>query len=397
MGDGRRLEFAVASGPAGSAAVERDALSEYALWRTNPEGYQTPKARMVQVQRRGDRAAVRLDESTLEAFTAYCQDLVNRDQMSAGHLDSTLGPYLIAWMRALGFRDLHTLTLDDLQAALRRPDFKTARHKRIVALKRFTKWAREEKPAPKLRRQDDPTLDLKVPPVVAEKARRRKGYTVKQVEDFYPFVASQAARDMIRLRAFGNGMHDTEIDRLARGKGVLERVNDPSGIAGTITFDQKKKGETHVISLDAAAFAAAERLQARGKALSNTAYHAELKKAAIRQHGCVGVSQPVVRRKGGVDKRTGRDRTGEANSKIVPCPKCFRMQPNELRHSFATWATTIGEEVKPVGRKGVALDKVAERMGHKSKRTTSGFYVDNHVPDMIRVPVTLTHPEDPTP
>jgi integrase len=152
------------------------------------------------------------------------------------------------------------------------------------------------------------------------------------------------------------GMHNSEIERLASGRGELRVINDPSGIAGTARF-LHKNGRVHIISLDAQALAAGQRLQARGSAPS---------------------------------RNTVRESIGYASARIGQQP----LNPGELRHSFATWAKNEGTVVKAT-QGGVPLDVVAAVLGHQSTRTTSKFYDGTEVPPMITVPLKLHHPQDP--
>lgn len=197
---------------------------------------------------------------------------------------------------------------------------------------------------------------------------RAKGYPIKLVEQVYARVANQRVRDVLLLRAT-LGMHDTEIRRLSQGKAALRRVSDPGGIEGTIAFQHLKKGKPHVVSCDARTFAAAERLLAGRAVVERKTVSKAIKAAAAAL--AKGMPQTY---------------------KTPPV-----VHPSELRHSFATWATTVGEEVWPANQRGVDLAKVAENMGHLGKRTTSFFYVGDRVPMMIRLPIKLHHPEDPVP
>jgi integrase len=375
VGGGARVEFAL------DVSTEQDALVELALFRRDPAGYQTSKRRAAAAQREAT-GEVRLDGPTIGAFVEHCFARVRKGDLTGDYVRQTLAPYLAAWGRALRARDLRQVTLEDLQAALR--GWKTAQHKRVVALKAFTSWAREEKPAPKLRRQDDPTIDLKTPAIIPAKSVEAKGYPMVTVERVYAELISQAARDMLCLRA-KLGLHDSEIARIASGKGALRKVSDSSGIEGVIVFSHLKKGKGHAVSCDAQAFAAAERLQARGRAVSRSAMKTMVGRVAIRLHGCGGVTTKRLNGK------------GQPVWETAPCPGCDPLQPNELRHSFATWATTVGEEVQAQNQRGVDLAKVAEHMGHLSKRTTAVFYVGDRIPMMIRLPLRLEHPNDPNP
>lgn len=66
----------------------------------------------------------------------------------------------------------------------------------------------------------------------------------------------------------------------------------------------------------------------------------------------------------------------------------------ELRHSFVTWASECGQEVRPKSG-GLPLAAVAAVVGHHSAHTTKRFYENVKVPPMIKIPIKLEHPEDP--
>lgn len=361
---------------------EPEALAELALFERDPLGYKTRQEAATE-RIRGRADAFALDADSLKEFLAHADARVKKGDLTDQYVKQILGPYLNQWAKALHGRDLRKVELQDLRLALKG---KTAQHKRVVALKAFTAWAREEGTAAgqRLKRAEDPTLDLKTPEVIPAKSAKPKGYPIKLVEKLYGELVSQVARDTICLRV-KTGMHDTEIDRVARGGGELRRIDDPSGIAGTVVFAHLKKGKMHVVSLDAQGFAAAERLQARGAGVSRNALKLMLDRVAIRWHGCNGVTTKRINKK------------GVAVWETRPCEKCALIHPGELRHSFATWATTVGVEVHPANQKGVDLAKVAEAMGHLGKKTTSAFYVGDRVPMMIAVPVKLAHPKDPVP
>lgn len=348
-----------------NVASERDAMVELALFETDPVAYRTRAQRTAAAPGR-----VVLDVETLSLFAAHCA----KQGLSEGYRKHILGRYLADWGVALRGRDLRTVALREVVSAL--DGWKTARHHRIVALKAFTAWARE---TAQLRRGDDPTVDLRVPPARAEKSLRPKGYPMRLVERLYAEISSQALRDTICLRA-KTGMHDSEISRIARGEARLKRLDDPSGIAGTITF-RHKTGKVHVVSVDAQTFAAAERLAVRGP-LSRNAAKVMLDRVAIRWHGCDGVTR----------KRTNA--RGEHVWETRPCPGCELFRPGELRHSFATWARAEGRLVR-AREGGVPLAEVAAVMGHFSARTTATFYEGGEVPAMLALPLRLEHAEDP--
>lgn len=333
-----------------------DAKLELSRFNDDPAGYSPPKARAASKMTQRMGGGLYLDVETLAEFKQFYDEAASRGEVTQQHVDHKLTPYMGAWAKKLGpTRDLRTVTVGELKGILKK--FDTARHARTVAIKSFTAWAREEKD---FRRQDDPTLDLKLPTIVPAKNVKGKGYAMPLVARVYAHLPSQAVRDTIRLRAM-LGMHDTEIDRIARGEGHLKRVSDPSGIEGVIVFDHMKKGKEHAVACDAETFAAAERLQALGRGVQRT----PLKR--IIDSVCSSLN-------------------------IKPA-----LQPGQLRHSFATWATTVGREVWPEKQEGIDLAKVSERIGHMGKGTTKYFYIGDHVPMMVWLPLKLEHPDDPVP
>jgi integrase len=231
----------------------------------------------------------------------------------------------------------------------------TAYQLRVIAIKSFFSWLRSED---RIKPSDDPTLALKVPPAVAEKGSRTKGYPMEQVEAIYAALEKQVVRDIIMVKA-KSGMHYTELRRIANRKGELRPLADTSsGIAGTARF-KHKNGRIHIVSLDAQSFAAAQRLQRRGRVPAHFSVKRFLDRAAEQ------CGQPTI-------------------------------NLGELRHSFATWAKNHGELVKPTSG-GVALEIVASILGHTSTRTTTMFYDGTEVPPMVRIPIKLHHPQDPVP
>lgn len=355
--------------------TEKAAEVELSRFEDDPANYTKKKERTAKAL----AGAVRFDLETVGAFLKEAEKRVEKGDLTRQYKNQILAPYLTQWAKVFSGRDIRRIELGELRAQLKR--WTTAHHKRVVALKAFTAWLREED---MLKPGEDPTLELKTPEIVPAKSIKVQGYPIALIEKLYSEVEHQAARDIIRLRCT-RGMHDTEIDRVARGNCILRRVDDPSGITGVLVFAHLKKGKQHALSLDAAQFAACERLMARGKSLSRPEMKRQIDRVVIGWHGCGGLERVYLLKR------------GERQTEIVPCKKCSRIRPGELRHSFATWAKNFGERVIPAKQAGVPLDEVAEEMGHTGRRTTGLFYVDvlNHVPKMIKVPVKLVHSADP--
>jgi integrase len=150
-------------------------------------------------------------------------------------------------------------------------------------------------------------------------------------------------------------MHQTEIVRLAAGKGKIIEV-DQGEIAGTIRFIHKS-GYVHTVSVDRQTLTAAQRLQRRGSSPTNSNLRRVIHHTA----------------------------------------KSLKVEPlllGQLRHSFTTWGRSFGDLVRPKGR-GVSVEEVAAVLGHTNTRTTRLHYDGTEVPPMVKVPIKLLHPGDP--
>lgn len=348
MVEGKRVALPL-DVPAGKAG-ENAALSALGTFEADPFGFMA-------AHKRGATKML-LDAQAADDFDTYLatQGRSERYRNNVGH-------YLSVWADRFSGRDLRSVTTGELKAALR--EWGNAERHRVIAIKSFCSWLREEVCSMPV--GADPTLALKVPPARAEKAIRTKGYPMELVAAIYSEVDAQDVRDVICLRA-KTGMHETEAGRVLRGEVVIREIAE-GPIAGTIRFDHKS-GRVHVQSLDAQALAAAKRLVARGgKGIDNRRQHREIAKAAARL------------------TTRARERTPEAKA-VEP------IAPGELRHSFVTWARSHGVEVR-AAEAGVGLDRIADAIGHQSKRTTMRFYDGTEVPPMIAIPLVLAHPNDP--
>lgn len=292
-------------------------------------------------------------------------------KLSQKHVRNTLS-YLRQWREDLGRHDLRRVEKLQLTKALAKR--KSARKSRIVALKTLCAWLVGQG---QLEAAVSPARHLTVPPAVPERAIRTKGYTAAACSRAYAQInpltsrppgqmdrggrpaapdTAQAVRDVFRLQL--QGLHGTEVARIGAGQAVLRAL--PLGaIAGTVTF-RHKNGEAHTVSLDPWGFAAAVRLQTRGKAPAD------------------GVVRRYLR----------------AACKRIGLPP---MDPGELRHTTVTLAREGGTLVSN-GPGGLDLLAIADVTGHKSTRTTARFYDGAAVPKMLVLPqLKLVHAEDPTP
>ncbi len=341
------------------ARSEPEAEAELALFVRAPEGYRT----------RGEAKKIR-DESAVYMDAARVGRYLER-MRSKGTTEryvKNVGFYLAAWAEGLAGRDLRSVTLQDLLRELNK--HKAARKNRITALKSFCAWLREEEGA--LTAGEDASISLKIPATRPEKSVREKGYSIETIERLYRAINGweftnlnredtrrrtdvQCVRDVLCIHA-KTGMHGTEIERLARGEGKVSMVGEPGEIAATVTFIHKS-GQVHRQSIDRQTLAAVQRLQARGAAPVDSHIRRVVRRA------CKSLRLPLVR---------------------------F----GELRHSFVTWASECGQEVRPKAG-GLPLSAVAAVVGHHSAHTTKRFYENVKVPPMIKIPIKLEHPEDP--
>ncbi|WP_225412044.1 site-specific integrase [Stigmatella hybrida] len=341
------------------ARSETEAEAELALFVRDPTGYRTRGA----AQKFKDASAVFMNAETVGRYLEHM-----RSKGTTERYVKNVGFYLAEWAGGLAGRDLRAVTLQDLLRKLNQ--YPTARKNRITAFKSFCAWLREEQGV--LTVGEDTSLSLKVPASRPEKSVREKGYSIETIQRLYRAINGweftnlnreetrrrtdvQCVRDVLCIHA-KTGMHGTEIERLARGEGKVSLVEEPGEIAATVKFIHKS-GHVHLQSIDRQTLAAVQRLQARGA-------------APVDSH-----IRRVVRR-------------------ACKTLKLFPVRFGELRHSFVTWASECGQEVRPKAG-GIPLSAVAAVVGHHSAHTTKRFYDNAKVPPMIKIPIHLEHPEDP--
>lgn len=320
----------------------REALAELALFDRDPEGYRT---RRREAEQRAQEE-VRLTPEHAKGFL----DHLAREGRTESYRKGCKS-YLAAWAEKLEGRDLRTVLLQDLRKILN--EWPRARKARIITIKSFCTYLREQ--AAVLTPAQDPTLSLPVPPPRPGKALGERDYDLRLVERTYAATDHQAVRDALCVAA-KTGLHYTELERVTSGQGTVRALDGHGEIAGVLEVPHKS-GRPHLQSVDAQTLAALRRLTDRGGGPVKSFVRKELKRAAAR----LG-TEPL---------KVGR-----------------------FRHSFITWAEEVGVEVKPTAG-GVPLATVAAVVGHKSTRTTTQFYSGKKVPVMIKLPLTLRHPEDP--
>lgn len=234
---------------------------------------------------------------------------------------------LADWMEDLGPKDLRKLKLfADIKPKLDRR--KTCRQHRVIALKGFFSWLREEKGL--LENGEDATLNLPVPQAQPEKRKRKKAVEWERVQAALPHLTQRYADVLTVLAA--TGMHVTELQRFVRSDESELMILPPGStpLAVLVTL-HKNREDTRIPLLHHDHVAAAQRLRASRTIPRHL-------NAAIRT-ACAAAEVPA-----------------------------FKL--GVMRHTVATWA--IADGASPA--------QVSEFLNHKDKRTTRRFYIDHAVP-----------------
>ncbi len=122
------------------------------------------------------------------------------------------------WAEDLGGKSLSVLQLADIRGPLEK---RTNRQHRIIAIKGFCRWLRQDKGL--LRTAQDITLEIPVPQSMPEKYRRRKVVEIERLVAAFQKLEG-APRDFLLVLA-GTGMHVTELERFARRHDNAELVD----------------------------------------------------------------------------------------------------------------------------------------------------------------------------
>ncbi len=354
---------------------EKDALAELALFDRDPVKYVTP----TEEAREAGVGAIVVNADTTAQVLAH----LKKNDRDKRYVASVI-KYLATWGEDLEGKDLRKVRIDELKRLLAKHE--TARPKRIAALKTFTAFFRTELNT--LPVNEDPTIALMSIQTLPEKLQREKGHTIEAVQKVYASTYNweselidhalgrfrmrgctvgknrsgwgdvQGVRDVLVLRC-KLGMHMSEVNRLTSGKAIIKPVSGHGEIRGTLRFTHKR-GNDHVVSLDAQGLAAAQRLLVRGSPINDSFMRTTVRLASAK----AGLKIP--------------------------------MALGELRHSFITWAKEKGREVRPKTG-GVPIELVSAVVGHLGSTTTKSNYLGSHVPSMIAVPLKLQHPDDPKP
>jgi hypothetical protein len=239
--------------------------------------------------------------------------------------------YLNSWLLDLDGKDLRDVSMQhDLKPALQRR--KTCRRHRIEAIKSFYSWLRKERGL--LTHGEDPTLDLPVPQVVAEKLRRRKVVEREWVLKVLPHLPT-VDRDVLVLQ-LGTAWHVSEVRRFA-ASGEIQLL-EGAPLAVISTRHKSREPASNALQYPEH-LEAAQRLRALGRIPCPWSLASHLKSACSK----AGVPQ-------------------------------FRN--GVMRHSVLTW----GREM------GASIQQASEFAHHKSPTTTRQFYLDARVP-VVSIPV----------
>ncbi len=342
------------------AGNENEARAQLALFHQDPVAFHAKR----QTETGGVPDALRIDEGTtqevLDALKAAGKSELYRKDV---------GRYLVAWGNALGGRPLFSVRKAELEALLAKWP---SRNHRIAALKSFCTYFVE---AERLESSKNPAALLKIEKRAAAKLKREKFYSIATVEQHYAALDTQAARDLVVLRAKA-GMHGTEIERVASGACRVTEVDGKGTvIRGVLTFIHKTTRE-HSVALDAQMLAAARRLVAEKYAPGKGTTLKAFQRAA----------RTLTEKAREAAKKRGDD--AKKGEKVDP------LRPGDLRHSFISWASTSGTKVTVTGG-GVDLREVQQIVGHRSGSTVTKDHYLAGIPPLISIPIQLKHKDDP--
>ena len=259
----------------------------------------------------------------------------------------------IEWVRHLAGSDLRELGRLEVQKLLQKHDGSN-QHKRVLALKALCRYLVD---TGLLDPALNPARHVRMPSQRPEKSVKPKAADAASLPACYRHIPSQDVQDVFRIR-LETGMHGSEIDRIAASfiaKVPLARLDPVDGaeeIAGVVLFIHKGCHQ-HRISLGAAAWAAAFRLQRLGKGPRQDRIGRQLKVASER----AGLGSDFVR-------------------------------AGSLRHAFVSHGQR-GRLAYVTGT-GVSVEELVEVTGHKSSRTTRRHYDEALAPRRLILPFELS-------
>lgn len=302
---GKRVHFST------GCSTAQGAERELRRWEADPLGYVPSVAAEV----------FELDSGLALAYRAH--------QLEAGLTREWVDEVtrcLADWREALAGRDLRHLRLADLTDALDK--WPSRRPHRIKAIKGIYRWLRQKG---KVDRNQDATLDLKLPPVRPEKLERRKVVPVEDVAAVLRHLPA-TSRDILHLLS-ATGWHVSEVRKFSEGGEIVRPMKADGVLAVLIT--RHKSGElTKTPILYPEHLAAAQRIR-------------QLKSFPKR----MTIARHMIK---------------ACEAAGVPW---FGM--GQMRHSVLTWGVEDG---------GVSVKQVSEFAHHKSEATTRKFYVDLRIP-----------------
>jgi hypothetical protein len=321
--------------------------------------------------------AASLEELRLDAKTIQeVLDHLRERQESEGHR-ATVKSKLLEWEKHFAGRPASKWTSQEIRGFL---EGKPAFNYRLAALKA---WARYFVERERLS-LDNAVARTKVKPTPAPaRLKQAKLYQPQEISAFYKCIDSQLLRDIVRLCA-STGVHLSEVSRVASGDCELRPVADADPIAAVLRFVHKSRFE-HSLSLDAAAFAAAQRVAGRHEAIDKDVVRRLIRDAckAFKASGLPGFANYPT------GEPSKRYPNGRGN------PHAFKL--GWLRHSYISAAYSQGRKVTPSGT-GVDLAEVQGIVGHRSKSAVTRANYVQGTPALIQIPaLRLEHPDDPTP
>lgn len=311
------------------ARSEAAAVAQLRRFEADPEGYD-PRGHV-------RPNAIYLDVPLADAFLAW--SLKPKDQGGRGNTPRWVGEqkrYLDWWSDRLDGIDLRRLSYEEHVA----PAMEGTKAQRqcgatLLALYRFLRKERG------LSLTEDPIHGrLTFGEPAAEQSRRSKVVPTEHIDLLIEHLTAPW-RDVLTVQA-GTAWHVTEVERFAVA-GLIEplpRNATQDGVAAVLVCPRHKSGDSIRTRVSAAVLEAAKRLRAHGsfsrghKGRGGSAYSRAVRAA------CAAVKRP----------------DGEAGIPVFT--------PGMIRHSVATHAVNAGESVQ----------RVAEFLGHRTKKTTERFY-----------------------
>lgn len=300
------------------------AMKQLDRFEANPFGY-SPKGER-------PRAAVTITSELVLEYT----DWMENEKHNTREWCQQVGSQLADWIDDLEGRDLRSVKLHELKAALR--PRKSKRH-RVESIKGFCAWLRKEKGL--LITAEDPTLDLPVPKATPAKLNKKRVIEPDRIRATLPFLPD-ATKDVLIFQS-ATAWHTTEVRRFAKAGEVTDSL-EPGHLVVVSTIHKSK--ERHFTYLDfPEVVEAARRMRAKGNIPSQSTLYVRVRDAC---------------RKAGVAEFCLAD----------------------IRHSVLTHGVLTGASVADASKFA----------GHKSQATTRNFYLDLQKPAASISAIRLVKP-----